>query len=271
LNAMSRSLSALFWRTGDVPWRLFLVALFVFLPGASTAQGNPPETIVLGPTSLVVFTSRPAGCRPVALLVVIHGSLRDPENYRNYVRSAADRWCFLVVVPRFDVDRFPTARFGFCSLPDQIGQLLVRLVSRVREREHAPELPYIVLGHSSGGGAASCFAAFTPNEAKSIVIANPAGLLAPSRDVPVPFGFKGAGNGEALERYLAAPIVIFLSDGDTVTERHGTEIYTAARGAADTNHWLFGWTVTEAHGVGHWAGEVLVSPEAIAVLGRAAQ
>lgn len=269
---MSDALSTFSTRPRSVPWRSLLALLSVLLASTTSVAANgPPETAVLGSVSLEVFTYRPAGCRPAALLVVIHGSLRDPDNYRNYVRPAADRWCLLVVAPRFDEARFPTARFRFCSRPDETGQLLVRLVDWVREREGAPDLPYIVLGHSSGGGAASCFAGFTSNQAKSIVIANPAGLLAPSRDVPVPFGFKGAGNDEMLQRYLAAPIVLLVGDGDTVTERHGSEIYTAARAAAEAKHWLFDWTLVEAHGVGHWAGEMLVSPEAIAVLGRAAQ
>ena len=269
---MPKALSMLFKWTRGVPWRSLLALLSVLVASTNSVAANgPPETVALGPVSLEVFTYRPAGCRPAALLVVIHGSLRDPDNYREYVRPAADRWCLLVVAPRFDEARFPTARFRFCSLPDQTGPLLVRLVSWAREREGVPDLPYIVLGHSSGGGAASCFAGFTPNLAKSIVIANPAGLLSPSREVPVPFGFKGTSDAEALHRYLAAPITLLVTDGDTVTERHGTEIYTAARAAADTNHWRLGWTIEEAHGVGHWAGEVLVTPEAIAVLGRAAQ
>ena len=265
---MSDALSTLSKWARGVACQLLLALL---LAGTSVAANGSPETVVLGSVSLEVFTYRPTGCQPVALLVVIHGSLRDPDNYRNYVQLAADRWCLLVVAPRFDADRFPTARFRFCSLSDEVGQLLVRLVSRVREREGVPELPYIVLGHSSGGGAASCFAAFTPNEAKSIVIANPAGLLSPSRDVPVPFGFKGAGNDEMLQRYLAAPIVLLLSDGDTGTERHGSEVYAAAEAAAEANHWPFGWTLVETHGVSHWAGEMLITPEAIAVLGSAAQ
>ncbi len=255
-----------------LPWQSLLALLSVLVASTTSVAANgPPERVSLGSVSLDVFTYRPDGCQPVAVLVVIHGSLRDPDNYRNYVRPAADRWCLLVVAPRFDEARFPTARFRFCSNPEETGPLLIRLVSWAREREGVPDLPYIVLGHSSGGGAASCFAGFTPNLAKSIVIANPAGLLSPSREIPAPFGFKGVGGDEALHRYVAAPIKLLVADGDTVTERHGTEISTAARAAADTNHWQLGWTIEVAHGVGHWAGEVLVTPEAIAVLGRAAQ
>ena len=253
------------------PWRSFLGLLSVLFASPSVAAYDPPQRVILGSVSLEVFTYRPADCRPTALLVVIHGSLRDPDNYRNYVRIAADRWCLLVVAPRFDADRFPSGRYGFCNIPDETGQLLVRLVDWVRERERTPGLPYIVLGHSAGGGAASCFAGFTANQAKAIVIANPAGLLSPSRDIPVPFGFKGTGNDRMLQRYLAAPIVLLVGDGDTVTERHGTEIYMAAQAAAEANHWPFDWTLEEARGVGHWAGEMLVSPEAIDVLGRAIQ
>ena len=268
---MPAALSRFFKSIRGLPWRSLLGLLCVFLASPSVAAYDPPQRIVLGAMSLEVFTYRPPDCRPVALLVVIHGSLRDPDNYRNYVRPAADRWCLLVVAPRFDADRFPSGRYGFCNVPDDTGQLLVRLVDWMREREHMPELPYIVLGHSAGGGAASCFAGFTANQAKTIVIANPAGLLSPSRDVPVPFGFKGTGNDDMLRRYLAAPIVLLLGDGDPVTERHATETYMAAQVAAAANHWPFDWTMEEARGVGHWAGEVLISPEAIDVFGRAAQ
>lgn len=260
-------------RTFGRPGLLLSLALLATSPAMDSRL---PLTIGLGGQSLEVYSYQPAGCQPNALLLVIHGSLRDADNYREYVRPAADRWCYLVLVPRFDAEHFPTARFQFCGRTDGpehrppeewTGRLLVRLVDWVRARQRAPDLPYIVLGHSSGGGAASCFAAFTANQAASIVIANPAGLLRPSLSVALPFGFAGLHSDEYLRRYLASPITFLIGDDDGDTAKHGSEVFAMGRAAAEAYGWPFGWRLVAVPRVGHWAGYMLVSPEAIAVLG----
>jgi dienelactone hydrolase len=255
--------------------RCGLVLSAVLLASIPAGPDRIPETVRLSDLNLRVFTYRPAGCQPAAFLVVIHGSTRDAGNYRDYVRPAADRLCLIALVPEFDTERFPTARFRFCGRMDGgernppeewVGRLLVQLVDWARVQEQAPGLPYIVLGHSSGGGAASCFAAFTPNEASAIVIANPSGLVRPSADTRIPFGFAGPNGEELFRRYLAAPITLVVGEEDTKTEQQGLDAFRMAQAAADARGWPFGWRLVDVPGVGHWAGSMLPSPGFIAAL-----
>src|SRR5581483_6802986 len=45
------------------------------------------------------------------LIVVIHGSDRDAENYRNNAITVAERCNAIIVAPLFDPERFPDERY----------------------------------------------------------------------------------------------------------------------------------------------------------------
>lgn len=262
---------------------------------APIGAGDRHYTISVGGADLTVFTYRPTNCVNPALLLVFHGVGHNADGYRDHAHPIADRLCMLVVAPLFDKKRFPGWRYQFGGIvhggaiqPSNAwtGQMVLEIVDLVRRTE-GRELDYYLLGHSAGAQFLNRLAAFIPNEAKRIVIANPSTYVFPSLSTKVPHGFGGlysAGADEAeLQRYLALPLTIYLGKEDTGDEERddrpeavaqgktryerGRNMYRAGRDLAQSRGWTFNWRLVEAPGVGHSARTMFAAPEAVAALG----
>jgi poly(3-hydroxybutyrate) depolymerase len=267
------------------------------LPAGKSQHSMEIDGIVIG-----VHTYKPPGYSGGPLLVTLHGLGRNVGGYRDYVVPLADRHGLLVVAPLFDRERFPVWRYQTGGLVrDQktdgdfrvepkekwTGQLLLGLIDAVRAAEGRPDIPYYMVGHSAGGQALSRFAAFVPNTARRIVIANPSTYLWPSRNERFPFGFGGLpesiSNDEAIRRYLAQPITVLLGTADvkrgpTLNVREGAErqgpnryerglnAFRAAQQIARDKGWEFNWRLVEVPGVSHSARRMYAAPEAGAAI-----
>ena len=266
--------------------------------------GAAQYTIDIAETPLEVHTYKPQNYTGRALLVTLHGLNRNAAGYLAYSRALADRHGFLLVAPLFDRERFPTWRYqagGIAryanppeSRPLQVepesrwtARLLLDLIEAVRVQEGIPELPYYLMGHSAGAQLLSRFAAFVPNTARRIVIANPSTYVWPAREAHFPFGFGGLpetlGTNETIRRYLAQPLTIFLGSSDVVRDgtlnvteaamrqgrnryERGLQVFRAARDIARKNGWDFNWRLVEAPGVRHSGRRMFASPQADAAL-----
>ena len=284
--------------------RLAIVFCFGSLfAGAATAEpienGNGRQRVRLGGITFEVFTYRPRRCSISSVLVVLHGKYgrRPPaRTYRKNARPLAKRLCMLVVVPLFDKHLFPTARYqgggivqGRTVLPanEWSGQFVLRLVAWVR-RQEGRQLDYYLIGHSAGAQFLSRFAAFIPNQARRIVIANPSTHVVPSANIKAPYGFGGIYSGraadDAIRRYLAQPITIFLGRADTRTDdpnlsstpdakaqgktrrARGRTVYRTAQEIARDRGWTFNWRLVQVRGVGHSSRRMFDSDEAVQAL-----
>jgi hypothetical protein len=168
--------------------------------------------------------------------LVFHGLSRTAAFYRDDAIPLGQRLCLLVVAPLFDDTRFPTWRYqrggvvhdGVVEpVANRTVNLVPRLVVWVRTQEKRPDLPYAMLGHSAGGQFLSRVAAHVPNDATSIVIANPSTWVRPASNVAAPYGFGeiwSQADGEAaLRRYLAEPITVLLGQDDTGSHNLATD------------------------------------------------
>ena len=287
-----------------------IYCLFVVLGYALPGHTEPiplgvgQRTLDAAGTGIECYTYKPASYDGGALLVTLHGLNRNAAGYLAYSSPLADRHGFLVIAPRFDRERFPTWRYQAGGIarydhpPDSAplglepeaqwtGTILLQIVERIRAEENAPDLPYYVLGHSAGGQLLSRFAAFVPNAAQRIVIANPSTYVWPTREAHFPYGFGGLpdalGGDEAIRRYLAMPLTIFLGATDVKRDRslnvsegamrqglnryeRGLHVFRTAREIAQTKGWAFNWRLVEAPGVGHSARRMYASPQAEAAL-----
>jgi pimeloyl-ACP methyl ester carboxylesterase len=269
---------------------LTLVAAWPLSVSAGTAG---EETATLGDTSLAVFTYRPTGCTPAGLLLVFHGLDRNASTYRDDAAQLADRFCLLVAAPLFDRERFPDWRYqrGGIVKDGKIrdsaqwtGWYVVKLADWLRRQEAKPDMPYWVIGHSAGAQFLSRFAAFIPNQARRIVIANPSTWVLPSLAEAAPYGFGGVPSAEALlQRYLAAPVTVLLGQEDTGSKNlvenddaeaqgatrfaRGESTFHQAEAVARQHGWPFNWRLLVVPGVGHNAQSMFASPEAADALG----
>lgn len=283
-----------------IAFSAFLIACVYTVHAQPIPTGLGQRTLDIAGTPIEVHTYKPAHYAGRALLVTLHGLNRNATGYLHYSRALADRHGFLLVAPLFDRERFPTWRYQAAGIaryarnpdshPLQMEQssdwtatMLLEMIERIRTDEHAPDLPYYLLGHSAGAQLLSRLAAFVPNGAQRIVIANPSTYVWPAREMHFPYGFGGLpdelGSDEAIRRYLAQPITLFLGTADVmrdgalnVTEaamrqganRHarGRTVFEAAREVARKKSWAFNWRLVEAQGVSHSARAMFASPEA---------
>ncbi len=263
---------------------------------AAIPEGSGQQTADLGDVSLQVYTFRPSGCAETGLLLVFHGLGRNVAGYRDDAIPLARRYCMLVVAPLFDEARFPTWSYQRGGIvhdgavqPEAtwtVG-LVPRLVAWVRRRENRADLPYALIGHSAGAQFLSRVAAFGRDDATQTVIANPSTWVRPSLDVAAPYGFGGvfdaAGREAALRRYLAARVTVLLGQEDVgskdlatseeAREQGGTRlergqtVFHEAELAARQHGWAFNWRLAIVPGVGHSAGGMFASDQAMEAFG----
>jgi hypothetical protein len=265
--------------------------------GQTIAQGNGQQSAALPGATLELFTYRPPNCSPGLLLLVFHGVNRDAGPYRDHARPLADRLCAVVVAPLFDQQRFPRDLYQYGGIMHdgrvagaghRTVDLLDPLAAWTRTAVGAPQMPYVLLGHSAGAQFADRAAAFTTTEAARIVVANPSTWVMPSLTVAAPFGFRGVEPAsraeEALRAYLARPLIVLLGQADTGTHNlamgpeamaqgpyrlaRGRNAFRAAQGVAASHNWPFGWTLIEVPGVGHNATAMFNTPQTTAALAR---
>lgn len=284
-----------------------LAALLVFSCIASAhaeaiPAGSSQISVVIGAETIELYTYKPPHYAGGSVLLVLHGLGTNAPGYRDYAIPLADARGFLVVAPLFDRKRFPTWRYQtggivrdqraegeFAVEPEAqwMGRTFLDIINAVRSVEKRPSLAYSLIGHSAGGQALSRFAAFMPQQAKHIVIANPSTWLWPSRDERFPYGYGGLpaslSDDAALQHYLAQPVTLLLGTADIKrggdlnvrpgAERQGSNrlerghnAFRSAQQLARDRGWTFNWRLVEVPDVGHSARRMFGSAEALAAM-----
>jgi len=261
------------------------------LPIGSVVKAGDTSPIVLGSshrildvadTPLEVFLYKPAGYDGKRVIMVMHGVKRNADDYRDHAREMGDRFNALIVAPKFDKERFPSRRYqrgGIFNQDKKVApeqewtyQFIPPLAAAIRKIEQLPELPYWIIGHSAGGQFVARMAAFIETGAERLVAANPGSHLFPSRELPFGYGFGGLpnelANDERLQRYLAAPLTLYLGTADNKADRYfdqsepalkqgegrwqrGHAVFQLANKIAEENSWPCNWRLVEAEGVPH--------------------
>lgn len=244
--------------------------------------GKSEVKLALGETELAVFLHRPAAWKGERLLLVMHGVLRNAEEYRDHAIGMSERFDALIAAPLFDAERFPSRRYqrggilkedGSAAPPEEWTYALIpRLIEALRARTGRPALQAYVIGHSAGGQFVLRMSAFQETGAVRLVAANPGSALFPTLEQEFGYGFgslpASLASEERLKRYLAAPLTLYLGTADDVPDenfdasaeasrqgsgRHqrGLACYWYAQGLAASRGWPCAWRLVEAPGVGH--------------------
>src|SRR4051812_25967851 len=245
-----------------------------------------------GTNAITVFTYKPKAYHDGPLVVVFHGLLRNAEEYCRFAVPVAERFNVLIAAPLFDTNRYSNdeySRGGVIQkgvIQPQENWTYVRLpgiIEALRQREAKPALPYYFLGHSGGGQFLMRLAALYPMEAKHIVAANPGSDLFPRADWKFGYGFGGLpkelSDDAALQRYLAAPLTLYLGEAD-IDPQHpeldrsdaaelegkfrlerGRACFAYGQRLAQEHGWKFNWRKVEVPGVAHDAKAMFAAKE----------
>lgn len=282
----------------------FLAGLVLCVALQLGAQPAPTtgNAVPVGPAKLVVdvglplevFAYKPPTYAGGPLILVFHGVNRNAEDYRNFAITLAERFGAIVAAPLFDKERFPTAAYqrggvlkdGVLQPRDQWTFAMVsKLTAALREREGRPDLPLFLIGHSAGGQFLVRMVALAGAlGAERVIAANPGSHLFPMREADYGYGFGGLpdelSNDEAIRRYLAAPLTIYLGTGDNDPDHpslertpeamrqgsfryaRGLNCFAAVQHLAQERGWEFNWRKVETPGIRHDAARMFAAPEA---------
>ena len=272
--------------------RRMAILLGLCLSACQLPDSGGGQLVDVAGTELDVFTYRPPDCKLQVILLVFDGQNRHGWAARNQSEFLAKRFCGFVVAPQLEETRFPhNDMYEYGGLTRSPGHRTIDLVPPLaawaRAAVSAPRLPFVLLGHSSGGQFVSRAAAFSSTGAAGIVVANPSTWVLPSTTIASPFGLgrTEAATDDGLRAYLAQPITVLAGTNDTngmelaVTppamaqgaNRYARALRTfhMAEDVARSHGWPFGWTLGEVQGVGHSASRMYSSDQAVAAIQRA--
>ncbi len=230
-----------------------------------------------------VFTYRPEGdVKTMPILFVMHGVLRNADDYRDNWIEIADKYQLLVVTPEFSREHFPGSRFyNLGGMFDQEGNpvderfwsysLIEPIFDQVLEMTGSEQSQYDIFGHSAGAQFTHRFFLFKDGlRANHVISANAGWYTMPDFDIEFPYGLKNTAVDEkSLKNKLESRLLIQLGEEDhdpkhkylrTTPEamkqgahrfERGHTFYEAAHKFANTRGVDFNWSIRTVPEVGH--------------------
>ncbi len=165
-------------------------------PGNPFPVGSGVVTVDFNGTPLNLHYYKPGTYSGEQFIVVFHGASRTAMRYRDSSALMAERSHSLVVVPEFDLERFPNRTYQFGGVfredgsvasPDEWTYAFVPLiVEYIRGREGDPDMTHFFLGFSAGGQFTGRMTAMQDSEAERIVVTSSGSCMFPTRDMRFP-------------------------------------------------------------------------------------
>jgi len=277
-----------------LPLPVLLFTLFATITFADPIPVGPGRVVIGKEEPIEVFTYRPPTYRDGPLILIFHGVGRNAEEYRNFAITLAERFGAIIAAPHFDKERFPYNDYQQGGIlresvarprKDWTFSRLPAMISALQAGAGNPHLPYYLLGHSAGGQFVARLAATAgPLGARRLIAANPGSHLFPTREAQYGYGFGGLpdelSNDEAVRRFLAAPLTLYLGTADNDPNHpsldrsdaallqgphrygRGLHCFATAEALARSRGWAFNWRKVEVDGIAHEAARMFAAPEA---------
>ena len=279
----------------------FLLAFLVLILSAEVSgeEGQAGDPFPVGPglveadfdgTPLNLHFYKPEDWKGERFILLLHGASRAASDYRDNAAAMGDKFDALVVVPEFDLERFPNRlyQFGgvfredesFADASERTYAYIPKLVGYIRGREGNAQLPYLLLGFSAGGQFVGRMAAFEDTDAERLLVISPGSCMFPTREMDFGLGFGGLpdefSSDERIKRYLAQPITVYIGTNDTEmgqlptgdaydqgVHRYSRNIryFNEAMDLAHEREWPFNWRLVIADGPGHSPPDMFNHPQ----------
>ena len=271
-----------------LPGRLVFLALLPLLAGlfaacqAGASRSGPPDPRVQfrfaawdGPP-LEVYGIEPANAgRNAPVVIVLHGTNRNGDEYRDNWVDLAMTHGLNVYAPTFDTRRFAGAEnynLGGLAAPGPGAfDAIEPLYAYLRDRRGASARGYFLFGHSAGAQFVHRFTCFADTANLRLAIAANAGWYTrPDPGVAWPYGFAGAPTPPCeLSDWFATPMLVSLGKRDTDRQHkylrrtpeamqqgvhrfaRGTYFFSLAEDLAARQGLVLNWRLQVVEGVGH--------------------
>lgn len=181
-----------------------------------------------GPTFKVRTFVPESATDTTPIVIVMHGWSREAQRYFDDWRKLGAEHCFIVVVPEFNVEDFPSSNhynlghvFDEKSdkqrpQPEWTFAAIELLFDEVVARTGSRETEYTLFGHSAGSQFVHRFLYYMPDaRVRRYIAANAGWYTMPDFDTEYPYGLKGAAIGE--DQLIAAfhkDVVLLLGRDD---------------------------------------------------------
>jgi len=263
---------------------------FVAFPDDPFPVGKGVVEVDFDGTPLNLHYYKPANYTGEQFVLLFHGASRTAGGYRDSASNMADAFGFLVVVPEFDLERFPNRLYQFGGVFREDGSFAApeehtyayvpKIVRYIRGREGDARMPYLLVGFSAGGQFVGRMAAFLDTDAERIVAMSSGSCMFPTREMTFGLGFGGLpeayASDDRIRRYLAQPITVYIGTNDTElaqlptgeayaqgVHRYSRNIrwFNEAMDLAYNRGWDFNWRLVIADGPGHSPPDVFDHPQ----------
>jgi poly(3-hydroxybutyrate) depolymerase len=242
----------------------------------------PAEKIGANDDPMSVYVHRPARwTKSDRIVIVMHGTNRDADRYRDEWKAYADEYNLLLVVPEFSRDKFPDCAYNFGNVGDDkrgpnsrkswTFGVIDRVFAEAKARSGAQHDQYSLFGHSAGSQFVHRYLIFAKaTKADVIVAANAGSYTMPTQEILFPWGLKGTDiTRNDLGNAFARNVVILLGDQD-IDPNHsslprdpqamaqgphrfarGQRFFATAKATAEELELPFRWRLEVVPGVGH--------------------
>lgn len=240
--------------------------------------------------SLTVYYNIPKYfTRTSPILIVLPGSRRDAQNYRDYWLQASEQYNIMVLSPEYSKASYPkSVNYNLARmLSKQHGQLQVnknpqdwlfsdldRLFDSVVKQTGSEQQGYDLFGHSAGGQLSHRLLLFSQqHKARRVVVANAGWYTATDFTAPFPYGLGDGPYDQltmktALQRAFNKPLTIMLGAQDINSSgairrnkqadkqgisrvERGHYFYATAEQFALEHKYNFNWQLKSVANVGH--------------------
>ncbi|MEM8936592.1 MAG: hypothetical protein AAGC77_09320 [Pseudomonadota bacterium] len=173
-----------------------------------------------GPEITVHFVEPDDVPAEAPIVFVMHGVLRNAQDYRDNWVQLAKTHGFRVFAPEFDAKRFPRSKMynlgGVGVDGPSAFDAIEPLFHDIRHRANTNQNTYYLFGHSAGAQFVHRFLMLRPDARLSLAVAANAGWYTlPRDDIKWPYGLGGLDDQQlTINAAFRAPLVVMLGEDD---------------------------------------------------------
>lgn len=176
---------------------------------------------------ITVWTFAPQKLRADSPIVfVMHGARRNGSEYRDQWIEHAEQQGFLLIVPEFAEQSYPSEAYQLGNMFDAKGRpidaskwtftAIEHLFDRVKDMTKNTSKRYFIYGHSAGGQFVHRLVLFLPEARfQRAIAANPGWYTMPNLEIAFPYGLRNTTINDAkLKESFSNQLVLLLGDWD---------------------------------------------------------